>query len=187
MRLRNSVFFGFDYMGKNNIEKKVKDFIAFMIGLILIIWEISIYRKTIIPIWIPLAIIGVIGLITAYFDYKNYSSAYTGRGKMFFVICQNTVAWGFSICSIFMLSNYYLANSATQIRTFNIESKSSMSGGRYHWDERKPLIRINYDGQEKELVFSNKYFNNLEKYQKVSLVTQNGLYGFDILIEQQLF
>lgn len=158
-----------------------------MIGLILIIWEIFIFRKTIIPLWIPLTIIGLIGAYTTWRDYKNYINAYPGKGTLFFAFMQNTIAWGFTTCSVFMLSNYYLANSKPRTRTFNIEDRDSMIGRKYHRDECKPLIRINYDGQRKELVFSTEYFNKIDEHQQVTLVTKKGLFGFDVIIEQHLY
>lgn len=158
-----------------------------MIGLIIIIWEIFIYRKTIIPLWIPLTIIGVIGAYTTWRNFKNYIAAYPVEGTLFFASIQNTVAWGFTICSLFMLSNYYLANSKSRTRTFNIEDRDSMVGRKYHRDERKPLIIINYDGQYKELVFSSQHFTKLDEYKQVTLVTKNGLFGFDIIVDQHLY
>lgn len=158
-----------------------------MIGLTIIVWEIFIYRKTIIPLWIPLTIIAVIGAYTTWRDYKNYITAYPGKGTLFFATMQNTVAWGFTICSVFMLSNYYLSNSEKRTRTFNIEEIDSMSGRKNHRGKRKPLIRINYDGQPKELVFSTEYFNKIDEHQQVTLVTKKGLFGFDVIVEQHLY
>ncbi|MEQ9303700.1 MAG: hypothetical protein RJQ14_07260, partial [Marinoscillum sp.] len=112
---------------------------------------------------------------------------YPENGTLFFATMQNTIAWGFTICSVFILCNYYLANSQTITRTFYIEERDSMIGRKNSRDERRPLIIINYDGQPKELVFPSKYFNKIGEYQQVTLVTQKGLFGFDVILEQHLY
>lgn len=168
-------------------KRRTRDFAAFMIGMVLIIWEIFIYRKTIIQLWILFTIIATVGAWRTWRNYKDYIAFYKREGgNLFVAIMHNTVSWGFTVCSIFMLSNYYLANSKKQIRTFQIEETSSMPGRKYHREKRKPLIRINFDGEIKELVFSSAYFDEIEKYKDVTLVTQKGLFGFDIILEQNL-
>jgi hypothetical protein len=174
-------------MGKKKNKRETKDFITGIFGLSIMVWEIFIYRKTIIPLWVLFAIIGIIGTYTTWRDYKSYMKAYANKGNLFFATMQNTVAWGFTICSFFMILNFYLANSKTRTRTFNIEEFDSMSGSKGRRGERKPIVRIDYDGQLKELVFPTKYFNKLDEYEQVTLVTKRGRFGFDIITEQHLY
>lgn len=168
--------------------QRTRDFVGFLTGIILIIWEINIYRKTIIPFWIPLIIIILIGTWKTWLNYKKYISIYKKEGgNLFFAIIQYTVVWGFSLCSIFMISNYYLANSKKQIKNFTIEERSSLPGRKGNRGNRKPTFIINYEGLKKELVFSSSYYSKIDEYTKVTLLTQNGLFGFDIILEQNLY
>ena len=173
-------------MSKKN--RRTRDFVGLLAGLILIIWEINIYRKTIIPFWIPFIIIILIGAWKTWLNYKKYISTYKKEGgNLFFAIVQYTVVWGFSICSIFMISNYYLANSKKQIKNFTIEERSSLPGRKGNRGNRKPTFIINYEGLKKELVFSPSYYSKIDEYTEVTLLTQNGLFGFDIILEQNLY
>ena len=169
-------------------SKRTRDFVGFLTGMILIIWEINIYRKTIIPFWIPFIIIILIGAWKTWLNYKKYISTYKKEGgNLFFATLQYTVVWGFSLCSIFMISNYYLANSKKQIKNFTIEERSSLPGRKGDRGNRKPTFIINYEGLKKELVFSSSYYSKIDEYTEVTLLTQNGLFGFDIILDQNLY
>ncbi|SOD14595.1 hypothetical protein SAMN06297358_1653 [Pedobacter xixiisoli] len=66
-------------------EKLWKGFysVAFFIGLVLFVFEITIYRKTIIDVYIPILIILVVGLLTFYFNRNHYKKTYSFTGIFF--------------------------------------------------------------------------------------------------------
>ncbi|HEC38307.1 MAG TPA: hypothetical protein ENI29_08725 [bacterium] len=153
------------------------------------IWEIKIYRLTIISFIIPLIIVLITGIITTplalkdfqkLFDYDKKSSLY------FWTFIQSTVSWGFILCSALMFSNFYFASSDIKTKTYNIVKRSSLAGGKHQREKRKPTFRIDYNGSQKELVFSNKYYDNMNEYKNVELKIKEGFLGFDILIGQKL-
>ena len=162
--------------------------IAFFIGLVLIVWEIFIFRRTVVPLGLLLFIILVVGSLATFFDFKKYSSTYDLKGwkLYFFAFIQNTFSWGFITCSILILSNYYFSKSEIMDRKYEIVEKSSLTGSKGSRSKRKPLVVIKYEERMKELVFPNKYYKELEHYKYVNLSTKKGFIHWDIIVKQEL-
>lgn len=169
-------------------EKFWKGFYAMtgFLGLVLIVFEISIYRRTIINTYIPIAIILVIGFLTFNFNRQHYKKTYFLTGN-FFPIMQNLISWGFISCYVFMATNYYFAEKATTEYSFIIKEKSSMPGSKHHRNERKPLVTIDYFNFEKELVFRFPDTDSVNKADSVFVIVRKGGLGFDILEDYDVF
>ena len=133
--------------------------------------QVTIFRNTIIDVSILIGIILVVGLITFLIDFKNYGKTYNKRwiGLYFYSGMQYLLSYGFIVCSIFMLTNYYLAEKTPEKETFEIIERSSLPGSKHHRDERQPTFRINYDGKVKELVFNHEYYEKMDFYTNVEL------------------
>ena len=129
-----------------------------------------------------------IGSISTLIDFKNYKSTYKLNGikLFFFAFIQNTFSWGFLICSILVLSNYYFSNGEITQKTFKIIEQSSLPGSKGERTERKPLVEIEYEGQIKELVFSNQFYKELSEYKYVDISTKNGFLFWDVIVKQEL-
>lgn len=159
-------------------------------GMILMTWQVIIYRNTIISLKIPLGITLIIGLITFVIDYKNYVNTYKDKygeiSLIFYAFMQSILGFGFIIASIFVLTNYYLADENSIEKEYRIIHRSSLSGSKHHRDERKPTFYINYKGMEKELVFPHEYFQNMNTYKSVVLEINKGYFGFEILKSKRL-
>ena len=141
-----------------------------------------------IEIAIPIGIILIVGLITFLLDFKNYKKTYdySGFGLYFNSSLHYIIGFGFTACSIFVLVNYYLADKNSIKKIYEIVDRSSMPGSKYRRTEFQPLIRINYNGEIKELVFSHKYYEKMNFYTNVELEVRKGYFGFDILENQKL-
>ena len=164
-------------------QRKIFYPVIFFLGAILIIWEINIYRETIINLMIPIGIIMVVGIIAFILDFKNYS----GIGLYLYSAMHYVIGFGFIACSIFMLSNYYFADQNTRTESYEIIRTSSLaSGGKYRIDVKTPTFRINYNGKVKELVFSSEFYEKRKFYNNVELEIRQGLFGFDILENKKL-
>ena len=153
------------------------------------IWQIKIYRNTIIDIMIPIAIISIVSLIAFVVDFKNYKMTYdkyNGISLIFYSIIQFILSYGFIACSLFTLTNYYLADKESVKKSYLINERSSLPGRKYHRDERKPTFYIDYEGTKKELVFSHKYYDKIELYKSVEFEVREGFLGFDILKNKRL-
>ncbi|WP_282124724.1 hypothetical protein [Algibacter mikhailovii] len=174
------------------ISKKRKGLIyktIFILGILLMFWEIKIYRLTIIDFIVPLSIILIVGLITTPLALKDFQDlfSYSKKSSLYFwTFIQSTFSWGFIFCSIFMFSNYYLASTDIKTESYIINDRSSLPGRKYHRSERKPTFKIDYNGKEKELVFSHKYYSKMNFYKTVDLEIKKGFLGYDILITQKL-
>tara|TARA_R110001632_G_scaffold31109_4_gene81353 strand:- start:5886 stop:6410 length:525 start_codon:yes stop_codon:yes gene_type:complete len=160
----------------------------FISGLLLMAWQVVIFRNTIIDYSILIGIILIVGVLTFLLDFKNYGKTYnySGIGLYFYSLMHYFFGYGFIVCSIFMLTNFYLADKNPIKKTFEIVERSSLPGSKHHRDERKPTFRINYKGKEKELVFQHKYFGKMESYKSVELAVRKGYFGFDILENKKL-
>ena len=170
-----------------NNEKIWKGFytVSFLVGLVLLVFEITIYRKTIIDIYIPISIILVVGLLTFYLNRDHYKKTYALKGN-FFPVIQNLFSWGAISCYIVMATNYYSADKITTEYQFQIKEKSSMPGRKYHRNERQPLVRIDYFGFEKELVFRYADTEKVNKADSIRVTVRKGRLGFDILKDYEV-
>jgi len=152
------------------------------------VWEIRIFRNTIIDLSIPIGIILIIGIIAFVLDFKNYEKTYEYRGFGLYLYSSMhyLFGYGFIACSIFILTNFYLAEKESIKKTFEIVKRSSLPGNKYHREEREPTFKIEYDGKIKELVFKHKYYEKMNSYKSVELEVRKGYFGFDILENKKL-
>ncbi len=170
-------------------QKKLYYKVIFLVGLIAISWEIRIYRQTIIDIKVLFGIIFIIGFLTMFLTLKDFKKLFKYSKKTslyFYAFIQSIVSWGFLACSIFMFTNYYLKSEGVKKQTFKIVERSSLSGGRRNRDERKPMFKIMYEGELKELIFTHKYYEKMESYKNIELIVKKGFLGYDLLIDQKL-
>lgn len=169
-------------------KRKIFYQVTFLIGLILISWEISIFRRTFIPLDLLLSIVVATGGVATFLDFKHYRKTYDINGwkLYFFAFMQNTVSWGFIACSILVLSNYYLSEGQTTDEKYEIIETSYMPGSKGSRSKFKPLVRIDYKGKTKELVFSNKFHGELEEYDHVSVSVKKGFLNWDVIMDQKL-
>ncbi len=156
------------------------------IGLVLMLYEISIYRQTIIDIYIPISIIIVVGSLAFYFNRQHFKKTYSLTGD-FLPLMQNIISYGSITCYIFMAANYYLANSTTTEYRFPIKEKSSMIGPKHHRKEKRPSVTIDYFKFEKELVFRYEDTDKVEKADSVTVTVRKGRFGFDIFDNYDAF
>lgn len=169
-------------------QRKVLYPILLLLGLGLIIWQIKIFRNTIIDLSIPIGIILVVGVISFILDSKNYVKTYdmSETGFNFFALMQGIIGYGFIAGSIFMLANFYLADKDIVTRSFEIMERSSLPGGENQREERTPTFTISYDGKIKELGFRHEFYETMDVYENVQLEVRKGYFGFDILESKRL-
>ena len=170
-------------------QRKIFYPVIFFLGLFLMIWGIEIFRITMIDKFILLGIIFLIGIITFFLDYKNYAKTYTKYSRsalLIYSMMHCILGYGFIACSIFMFTNYYFADEGFETKSFEIIERSSMAGGKNSRGESQPLMRINYDGKIKELVFKHEYYEKMNFYTEVELKISKGYFGFDLLLDKEL-
>ncbi|MFZ0597175.1 MAG: hypothetical protein WAM46_09355 [Flavobacterium sp.] len=158
----------------------------FMIGIVLLFFEIAIFKKTLINLYIPISILLVTGLIGFLISKKHLKKIYSNSGN-FIIIIQNLVSWGFISCYLFMALNYYLASPIIKNCQAKIIEKSSMPGPKGSRSERAPLVKFNYFGFEKELVFKFEDTEQVNSANNVKVRVRSGGLGFDILQSYDVF
>lgn len=170
-------------------QRKILYTTLLILGLVLMLWQILIYRNTIINTGLLVAIVFVVGTICFILDYKHYKKTYDTYSwfrVFFYGFLQSTVSYGFMACSFFVLTNYYFADQEVIKKAYYITKRSSLPGSKGSRSERKPTFYINYDGIEKELVFSHEFYAERMKFEKVEFEVQKGYFGFDILLNKKL-
>jgi hypothetical protein len=170
---------------KDSGDKKL-DFLLktlFFVGLILLVWQIFIYRRTIIDLNIPLFICFTPGLILTplFFKKLNYIDGTRGHWTLHYLF--HTITVGGIILFCFMSSNFYLANNVSVQSKFKIIDRGSLPGRKRHRDERSPYVIINYNGMNKQLIFSYEKMDEVMAAKYLLLKVKKGLWGFDILDE----
>ena len=170
-------------------QRKIVYPTIFFIGLILIIWEIEIYRNTVINKYILLGIIFLVGFIAFILDFDNYAKTYPKYSRLSLIVyslMHYIIGYGFIVCSIFMLVNYYFSDKTFELKKYEIIERSSMTGGKYRRYERQPLFRIKYEGKMKELVFPHQYYEKRNFYSEVEFKVKKGYFGFEIIEDKKL-
>lgn len=168
-------------------NRKIVYVIMFFLGMIILIWEVEIYRKTFIDWKIPLSILLFSGILAFIIDYKNFKKTYNYKinEAYFYSIFYYFIGFGSIICSTFMLINYYFSNPKTENQSCAIIEISEITGGKGA-RESQPTFTINYKGKNKELVFNSQNLWKKQFYSEVEITTQKGYFGYDIIIERKL-
>ena len=157
--------------------------LTLFIGIILLLWEIHIYRKTLIDLYIPLLLKVIPGVIAYLLIRDHYRRTYIIDG-VFFPLGQSVLSVGFITCFMFMAANYYLADSKnTKTQQFWIKEKATIQGRR---TKPQPMIIIEYNGKDHELIFPSNYVKDALASSKVELILKPGFFGFDVIEKQGL-
>jgi hypothetical protein len=153
----------------------------FLLGLVLLVWEIFIYRRTIIELKIPLLIWLTPGVFLTPLLYKkmNFIDGMKAHWTLHYIL--HTCMTGGVILFAFMASNFYFASNEIENKKFEIIGFGSLPGSKGHRSERKPYVMINYQGMEKQLIFSYLDTDKVNSSTKVNVAAKRGLWGFDIL------
>ena len=159
----------------------------FLGGLALLIWEVTIFRVTFIPLYIPLSIWVLIGLLMTPFFKRIFNiycfNPYTPeRTPIIFHLLFNIVSFGSIVVFLFVWTNQTFVDKSKSNFTLPIISYGHFATTRYSHGE--PYVHIVYNNSEKELVFP--VGTNVERFKSVNIETQKGIFGFNIITDQDL-
>ncbi|RNC86365.1 MAG: hypothetical protein ED556_08715 [Winogradskyella sp.] len=174
-------------MTKN--QRKIFYPTIFFLGAILMIFQVEIYRNTIIDLIIPFGIVIIIGLLAFILDFKKYKMTYeySGIGLYLYSTINYLIGFGFIACSTFMLSNYYFADKKVETQSYEILNRTYIQGTKKSGlSEKQPVFKIKYNSDYKELVFASKYYETMDYYNIVEFDIRKGFFGFDILENKKL-
>ena len=156
-------------------------------GLVLSIWEVTIFRETFIPLYIPLSIWVSIGLVITPFFKRIFNiycfNPYTPeRTPIVFHCLYNIVSFGSIVVFLFMWTNQTFVDKSKTNFKLPIISYGHFAITRHSHGE--PWVHVVYKNSEKELVFP--IGTKVEKFKSVNIETQKGLFGFNIITDQNL-
>lgn len=165
--------------GNKTFDSLVK--FLFILGLISFIFEITLYHKTIIPLYVPLIICLTPGIVLTPILYKRMNDIDGLRAHWILHYILHSCITGALILYTFMATNYYFAQDKIITKSYGIIEKGSLPGSKYHRDQRQPYVIINYNGFRKELIFSYPETEKVDSSKTAILHVKHGLWGYDIL------
>lgn len=177
---------------RRNQQRKKKRFdkknalltIFFFVGIILTIFEIFIYRVTIIHWSIPTGIWLLTGIIFFRFNSKLLVKHFDTE-SIFLQIIYNILSFGGIVVFCLMFLNYKSSNEDFRIYTFKINRKYLTKGGS-NTAKRQPVAEINYFGLKKDIIFPHSEIENVTNSDSILLKVKNGILGFDVIISKEL-
>ena len=153
------------------IDRKKLNFILtllFILGISLTVWEIIIFRHTIIEVEILF--------------FSNSINEIEGKSVNWvlqFMIHSFTT--GAFLLFSFMATNFYLAEDNVTMKSFKIINKGSLAGSKGSREKRKPYVVIDYKGFNKELIFSFKDTETVYKATQATVFIKKGFFGIEVI------
>jgi len=159
----------------------------FLLGIILTIWEIYIYRVTFISVYIPITIwilsgILMMPLLKRTINIYCFNPYTPGQIPMFFHYLYNIVSFGGILIFLLMWINQTFNDKSKTIVTVPIVSYGHFVNSRRNCGE--PYVHVIYKEIEKELVFPCG--TEIDKYSGVYIEITKGLLGFEIIMNKTL-
>lgn len=178
-----------NYRSKSELterKRKAFDLLTMLISLICfagIMWTINIYRNTLVDWKFSLIVVitGItITLLISFFFWKKVMAFYPLWS--FIVYC---CLWGGSIpYSSILVINQELAQTKQFSDTFQVKQTGHFSKGRYSCGP--PYVIIDFNGLEKQLVFSCDLADDIKLYHKVALCYSTGYFGYNVIRNKEL-
>ncbi|SDF32829.1 hypothetical protein SAMN05216464_11614 [Mucilaginibacter pineti] len=155
--------------------------LLFFTGLYLSVLEIELYRKTFIPLSIPLLIWILTGLFITPFFLKTLPD-YLKTEIFIYQIAFNTITWGGIVTYLFMALNCYGARADNTSATLIATGSGYLAKGRYGCGE--PYKEVYYSGLNKVLIFPCG--TTIEETNTVTITLNKGLFNYDVIVDQKL-
>ena len=150
-------------------------------SLLLIIWEMFIFRKTFISFLIPLSIL-VIGGLAAFFSLRNKINYYIqNEHSIFLQAIHGIILFGGLLMFSFMGANYYFTTQKEEIFDLKVVETGHLARGRRSCGN--PYAIVNYNNTKKQLIFPCN--TDLENCTNVKVGLNQGLFGFVVIKEMK--
>lgn len=163
--------------------------VLFIVGLVLLVFVVRIYRETIIDLKLLLVVISLIPIISTTLTYKILVGSPAniikkGSGfSFFFAYAYNWVFLGGVFLFLFLYSNANFSSGVIREKTVSIEKIDKLPPGRYS-REWTHYMEVRFDdGFRKEVFLEEIVLNNLYVGETYTLNLKNGLWGFDTIVD----
>ncbi len=154
--------------------------VLFIATLYLTVFEIQIYRKTIIHWGILTFIWFSTGLILTPLT-SSFLKKYFDTNSFFLQLVFNVVTWGGLLIYAFMATNYYFPSDSSKSITTKIIKTGHLAKGRYGCEE--PYCEVVINRIEKQLFFPCDF--KIENYNDIDLTIKKGFWGYDIISDKK--
>jgi hypothetical protein len=168
-------------------NKRIYKFLFFA-GFIFLFLQYILFERTSIDFIFLVSLIGVFGIIGAYFDCNRYSFTYKVDGYLsyFLSFCNSAIILGGFLGFLFLAINFYFAESLTNKMDYKIIERHSVSGRKYNRSERKPVFTILFNNKEKEIKYNHSYFKAMNNFKTITIESAKGFFGFDVIVTKTL-
>lgn len=156
------------------MNRKAFYLVTAILGIGLLMVEIDLYRRTLIPFSVPLSITLIFTLITFFIIKDDYKKTYE-KSALFYPLLQSLISFGFIACFCFMALNFYLAENDSETFLLSIKSKHTIGT-----KNRRPVIEVDYNGFSKQFYFYTRQQQKIDASDSVLVTVQKGLFGYDI-------
>ena len=149
----------------------------FFVGIVLFFLEITIYRRTLIPIYIPVNIFLITGF-TATFLLKRVLMIYAKMPSFLVRSIYGLVAFGMLATFLFMWTNELFAGKSTRVTQNAIVSSGYMTQRKSKC--KRPYVVVDYEGLlHKRFILGCGVIT--EGRENVVLEVAAGKWGFDVV------
>ena len=107
-------------------------------------------------------------------------------GNTFYRIVFSVVSFGGTFVALFLFLNAHFTSQEVLSNKYEIIEKSSVQGRKYHRSERRPIVYINVNGLKKGFEYPYLMTNEVDEAKYLIISTAKGLFGFDIIISEEL-
>lgn len=146
-------------------------------SLLLIIWEMFIFRKTFISFLIPLSIL-LFGGLFAFTTLKNRIKYYVqNEHSIYLQAFHGILLFGGLLMFSFMGANYYFTSQTEKIFDLKVVETGHLVKGRRGCGN--PYAIVNYNNTQKQLIFPCD--TEIANSTRVKVALNEGLFGFVII------
>lgn len=164
-------------MKMNRNTKNIALTILFAIAVLLTIWQIMIYRKTVIDFQVPFVIWLTTGLVFTPFMTKALDNYYSTK-HLLLQLLFNSTTFGGIIVFLFMSTNFYFHTGQVKKVECEIINTGTLGRGR-HGTCKSPFATVVINKVQKQLVFGCGIY--IHKYKNIELELVQGRWGYDII------
>jgi len=150
-------------------------------SILLILWQISIFRKTFISVQIPLTIMIGGGLLVFFLFRSKVSFFIDTSYNIFWQSIHAIILFGGILVFSFMAANYFITlDSEKTLRLEVIKVGDLAKGGsKYGSSCAEPYAIVEYNNTQKQLVFPCN--TDLKNTKYINVALHEGLFGFIVV------
>ena len=148
-------------------------------SIILIIWEMFLFRKTFISVLIPLSLLIFGGLVAFLLFRKRISFYVDNQHNIVLQAVHGTLLFGGLIMFSFMGANYYFAASKKQVYDLEVIETGHLTKRRRGCG--KPFVVVRFNTTQKQLIFSCN--TDVDGLKRVKVALNDGFLGYVVVKE----